>query len=91
MTRRSFRRDERALGIGIVLFFAMITIGALLFVLMNPVVTNLESMMLEQTDAQTAENAIAERATIFGGILWFVLFAAGLFILARAAAESRGP
>lgn len=83
-------RDNRALGLGVVIFFAMIVIGALLYILLDPVMASIETMTLDQTNNPRAETVINERATIWGGILFFVVFVSVISIIARSVFESRG-
>ena len=85
----SLRDDRRGLAAGLMLFGAAIVITALLYLMLNPVVTDAEAMLVNQTGNQTAETAIEERATIWGYIPVFGLFAAGVFVIVRAVFESQ--
>lgn len=87
----TFRDDERGLGVGFVLFFAALAIGALLFVMFNPVMTNVDQMVSDQTSSQDAQDTIDERRNIWDVLLYWVVFVSGVFIIARAVFESRGP
>jgi hypothetical protein len=87
----TFREDDRALAVGILLFMASIILAALLFIMMDPVIADIKSTSLSQTDNQQATEVINERAKIWGVILFFPIFASGVFIIARATFESRGP
>lgn len=90
MSRR-FANDDRALGVGIILFFAVFVIGALLFVLLDPAFDQVKQTSLNQTSNSNATQAINERATIWENILFIPLFIGAIFIVARAAFESRRP
>lgn len=88
---RDFYSDNRALGVGIMLFMAALILAALLFIMMNPVIDQVESTTLDQTDNQEAKDVINERTKIWGGVLFYVVLATMIFIVARANFESRGP
>lgn len=89
MTRLS--RDQRALGIGIILFFAVFVVSALLFIMLDPAMDQLEQTSLNQTSNQNATAAINERKQVWDNILFVPLLIGGVFIIARAAFESRRP
>lgn len=87
----SLRGDERGLGVGFVLFFAALAIGALLFVMFNPVMTSVNDQVSDQTDDPDAQATIDERQQIWDALLYWVVFVAGVFVIARAVFEGRGP
>lgn len=83
--------DDRAQAHGILVFFVMVITGALLFTLFQPAVDTLTELLLAQASHQEAKDAIHLRATIFGYILVYVIFVAGLFVIARSVLQSRSP
>lgn len=83
--------DNRAQAHGLVVFFAMLVTGALLFTIFQPGVENVLNSMLAQTDNQAAKDVINTRLTIWGYILFYVLFVAGLTLIARSVLQSRSP
>lgn len=88
----NFRDDARALGIGILVFAAILIVSALLWIVIDPALSQAEQISSNTTDDQNASKAIEERKTIWDNILIYALFIAGVFILARAVFESkRGP
>lgn len=87
----TLRDDQRALAIGIMLFFAGIVIAALLYILLDPAMTAVEDMALNQTSNSNATSAVNERASVWDNILFVPLFLTGLFIIGRAVFEARGP
>lgn len=91
MSARTLRDDDRALGLGIVIFFAILVVGALMWIVLQPAVNELESLLLVQSDSVQSQDVIEERALIFGNILFYVIFAGALFLISRATFEARGP
>jgi len=86
-----FLTDDRALGLGLVLFFAALLMGSLLFIMFNPVVASVGETVSENTDDPDAERVIQERQEIWGLILFWVVFVAAMFLISRSVFESRGP
>lgn len=86
----SFRADSRGLAIGLLGFFAILIVAALLYVLMDPAIQQIISMSTAQSDTTQAQEVIDERARIWDGILIFVVFLAGVKLIARSVFESRG-
>lgn len=87
----NFRNDRRGLAVGIIAFFAMIIIGALIFTLFNEALLEVFSMTKSQAQTQHGTDQIAQAETIWNWVLAWVLGVAVLFIIARAVVESRGP
>lgn len=83
--------DNRAQAHGIVVFFAMLVTGALLYTLFQPAADGILDAMLASTDSQQATDVINERQQIFGYMLFYVLFVSGLFLIARSVLQSRSP
>ncbi len=84
-------KDDRGLATGIIGFIAIIVIAALLYTLMDPAAGDIFSMTLTQADSAQAKNAIELRQKIWNATLYFALFLALVYILARAVFESRSP
>jgi len=91
MSSHRLDRDERGIGLGIVAFFAMIVIAALLFILLDPAIGQLATSSSSAAESPTAQEQIDLATTIWNKILLFPLFVALLFVVARAVVESRGP
>lgn len=85
---RRLRNDERGLAIGFVLFFAALTVAALFWILADPVINTLETTMSSQSDTVRGSQTITERVQIWDAILIYVLFVAGIGVIARAVFES---
>lgn len=83
--------DDRALASGVIIFIAMIIVGALLFIAFNEPATDIISVSSNYTTDSDAQDHIDTLETIWQSILVFVAFVAGLFIIARAVVESRRP
>lgn len=83
--------DERAQAHGIIVFFAMLLTGALLYTLFQPAVNGLLDAMVQQSSSQQATDVINERREIWGLILFYVVFVSGLFLIARSVLQSRSP
>lgn len=88
---RSLRDDDRGLAVAIIGFVAMIVIAAFLYTLFEPAATAVFDASAERATSQEVTDAIALRRQIFGYVLFFALFLSGLYIIARATLESRGP
>lgn len=87
----SLIEDDRGLATGIIGFIAMIVIAALMFTLMDPAADMIFSMSTAQADSAQAHNAIELRKKIWDAMLYFALFLAAIFVIARAVFESRSP
>lgn len=83
--------DERGLATGLLGFAAMLVVAALVYTLLDPAAVSLFDMASGQTSNARAQDAIALRRQIWDAVLYFVLFLASVFIIARAVLESRGP
>lgn len=79
--------DERALAIGLVTFFAMLIVGALLFILMDSGMSHVFDISTAQASSPGATDQINLAQAIWDNILYVVLFIGVLFILARAVRE----
>lgn len=82
---------DRGLANGIVGFVAIIIVAAILYTLLGAPADVIFSTASSQTDSAQAQSVIDERRQIWTLVLYFALFLASLFILARAVFESRRP
>lgn len=88
----SLRDDDRALGVGVLIFAAILVTAGLFFIVADPVMDQAKETALDQTDDPNATSTIEERTTIWDNLLAYALFMAGVFIIARSVFESkRGP
>lgn len=85
--RNRLRHDERGLGLGVVVFFAMLIVAALLFIVLNVGWVDVVGVMSEQTTDPEATKQINEAKGIWNNILYVPLFFMVLFIIARAVRE----
>jgi uncharacterized membrane protein YjgN (DUF898 family) len=69
-------------------FFAMIAIGGLLYSLFNGVLENSLAYGQNMTDNTTATNKMVTIGQIWDGLPYFILFLAGVMLLAAAVYES---
>lgn len=83
--------DDRALASGVLIFIAILVVGALFFIAINEPATDIISTASGYTDDTAAQDHIDLMETIWGGILVFVVFLAALFLIARAVVEGRRP
>lgn len=83
--------DERGLALGIVSFFAMIGIAALLFILFDAALEPLFTTTAEQATTTEAGDQISLALGIWDNILYYALFVAVIFIIVRAILEQRTP
>lgn len=87
MTRSDLRGDERGLALGVVVFFAMIIIAALLFIGLNTAWVDVVGVMEPQATSEGATDQIDQAKAIWNNILYVPLFLATVFIIARAVRE----
>jgi hypothetical protein len=85
------KMDQRGLASGVIGFIAMLVVGALMYVLLNPAIGEVAAISLRQAENPTAIDVINQRVLIFDSILYYVLFVSMLFIISRAVFESRRP
>lgn len=83
--------DDRALASGVLIFIAILVVGALFFIAINEPATDIINTASGYTTDSDAQDHIDLLETIWNGILVFVAFLAGLFIIARAVVEGRRP
>lgn len=91
--RRALRPagDDRALGLGIIVFAAALVIGALLFTLLDPAATQVFDISSDMAEHSQATAEIDEAQQIWGLILFWVAFVAIIGLIARAVAEGGQP
>lgn len=88
---RSIFSDDRALGVGLFIFMAMLMITAFLYILLDPAFDMLHTMVSGHTTDAEAQTVVDRRHTIFNLFPYFALFLSGIFIIARSVFESRRP
>lgn len=84
------RGDDRALALGIVSFFAILVVSALLFVIFDAAVTEVIATTTSQSQTTAGQEQIDLVDQIWGGVLVFATALALVFIIARSTFESRG-
>lgn len=82
-----FRDDDRGLALGIVVFFAMIIIGALMFIMMDTAMIDVFGFATADAPSQGAQDQITLAQNIWNGILYAVVFISMIFLVARAVNE----
>lgn len=86
MTR--LRDDDRGLAVGIVVFFMMFIVGALLFTLFDPALSPLFDMTRDQAQTSGATDQINLAEGIWDNMLYVVAFFAVIFLIGRSVRES---
>lgn len=69
----------------------MLLVAGLLFIAFNQAAVDINSVTSGYTTDTAAQDHIDLMDQIWGLVLFFAVFLAGLFIIARATFESRGP
>lgn len=87
MTRRM---DDRGLATGFISFVAIIVVGAFFIIFFTPAINEVSAGFLNTTNNPTATEAIELRTRIWSLIGFFILFAAAIFVVARAVFEGSG-
>lgn len=82
-------RNDRALAMGTVVFFATIAVAALLYIILEPAASQIFTTASGVGSNAEAQGVIDEREQIWGLVLLYGLFLAGVGIIARAVRESR--
>lgn len=82
-----FRDDERGLALGLVTFIAMLVIGGLLFIVMNDAMVDVFDITSSQASQSGSQDQINSAKGIWDNIMFYVLFIASLFLIARAIRE----
>lgn len=82
-------REDRALASGLLGFFAMLVVAALLYTLFNEAAQQLFITTTAVGTGAEAQAVIDERQTIWGFILAYAMLISGAFLIARAVVESR--
>lgn len=78
--------DNRGLALGIVVFIAMLVIGALLYMVMSTAMNPIAAFAMEGAGpGATQQIQLAQQ--IWGALLYAVVFIASLFLIARAVNE----
>lgn len=87
--RPTHERRDRGLAIGFVAFFAILVISAVLYTLFDPAIGQLVTSASDQASHSTAQDQIDLAEQIWGLVLFFAVFLAFLFVIARAVFEQR--
>lgn len=91
MTRAWLEREDRGLAMGLIGFFAILVVTALLYTMLNPAITEIISFSSDQATSTQAHNVIDERAQIWGYMPMYGVFLGVVFLLSRAVFESMRP
>lgn len=81
---------DRALGLGVIGFIAILVASALLFTLFDPAASQILADSSSIAENSKATDHIDTLDTIWSLFLFYSMFVAGLFIIARSVFESRG-
>ena len=91
MTRSDLRNDERGLALGVVVFFAMIIVAALLYIAFNTAWVDVVGVMEGQATSEGATDQINEAKAIWNNIMYVPLLFGLVFLIARAVREGSVP
>lgn len=80
--------DDRGLALGVVIFFAILIAGVLLYTLFSEAINPILSMTESQAQTPGGAEQISLAQTIWNNVVYIPIFFAGIFIIARAARES---
>lgn len=83
------QRSNARLAVGIIVFFAMIAIGALLWAILNAALTPVLDFGTGYSTSATADQYLGILTSVWGYALFFVLFIAGFALVGRAVVEGR--
>lgn len=86
---KAMRTDARGQATGFIVFALMIALAALLWGILDPAASEIFDLALASTSDQQAQDVIKERQQIWNNLLFFIVALAGIFLLARAAFQSR--
>lgn len=81
------RDDDRGLALGIVIFFVMLIIAAVLFIALDTAWVEIVGHVEPRADHQGATEQINMAQSIWNNIMFVPIFFAVLFIIARAVNE----
>ena len=87
---RRFRDDRRALATALIVFIGVLTLSAIFYAFLNPVVDGSKAAMDNQTTSQQSQDVLDARYQVWDYLLFYPLILAGIALLARAVVESRG-
>jgi len=88
---RDLRRDDRALALGVVIFFIMLITAAVLYTLFSDVLTQVFTDMLGRADHQGATDQINREQAIWNNVLIGMLVLSMVFLIGRAVQEAKSP
>ncbi|MGB9966114.1 hypothetical protein [Halobacterium hubeiense] len=83
------QRSRARLGVYILVFFAMIVVGALVWSLLNEPITAALEFGSAYSNSSTADQYIGTLSSTWAYLLYFVLFLAGFALMGRAILEGR--
>jgi len=81
------RDDNRGLALGIVVFFAMLVVAALLYIMMDAAMVEIFAFATADATSAGATKQIQLAKQIWGGLLYVVVFLAVIFLVSRAVNE----
>jgi len=88
---RSLRDDDRGLAMGIVAFFAMVIVAAVLFTVLDPAFVEIFEFSSAQTTHEGAREQQNTAWAIWQNIMFVPLFFAVIFLVTRAVREGARP
>jgi len=88
---RRLRDDRRAIATALIVFIGILTLSAIFYAFLNPVLDGSKAAMDNQTTSQQSQDVLDARFDVWEYLLFYSLFLAGIALLARAVFESRGP
>lgn len=83
------QRSRARLGVAIIVFFAMIVLGALLWTLLNEPLTSVLDYGTAYSDSSTTDKYLGFLESIWGYALFIVLFISGMYVVGRGVIEGR--
>lgn len=83
----NLRGDERGLALGLVTFFGILIVGGLLFIVMETAFADVVSITSSQASQPGTQDQINAASGVWNNIMYYVLFIACLFLIARAIRE----
>lgn len=83
------RHDQRAQASGLIVFFLILGISALLWGILDFGLGKIFTSTLAQTNSQQATGVIETRQAIWSNLLFFILAFGGVTLIARSVVQSR--
>lgn len=82
--------DNRGLATGIILFIGILVLVALLYALINPVMSGAEASLDNATTTADAQGVVDSRLRVWDNLLLYFVLLGGMLVIGRAVFESRG-